>query len=128
MLRADHDRVDPHGPVAVVFDRDLALAVGPQPIDLALLPHARQPVENAVGQGDRQRHQLGRLVAGIAEHQALVAGPVAIDAHRDVRALAVQLHIDLAGLGVEADVVVRVADGRDHVAGDFLVIDLGRAS
>ena len=33
-----------------------------------------QPVEDAVGQGDRQRHQLGRVVAGIAEHQALVAG------------------------------------------------------
>ena len=40
--------------------------------------------------------------------------------------LAVQLHIDLARLGVEADVVVRVSDRRDHLAGDFFIIDLGR--
>ena len=35
---------------------------------------AVKPVEDAVGQCDRQRHQLGRVVAGVAEHQALVAG------------------------------------------------------
>ena len=41
VLRRNDDRIDPHGPVTVVFDRYLALAVGTQPIDLALLPHAR---------------------------------------------------------------------------------------
>src|SRR5438876_1118444 len=72
MLCADDDGVDPHGAVAVVLDRDLALAIGPQPIDLALLPHARQPIENPMRQRDRQRHHLRRFVAGIAEHQPLV--------------------------------------------------------
>ena len=36
VLRRDDDRVDPHRPVAVVLDRHLALAVGPQPLDFAL--------------------------------------------------------------------------------------------
>ena len=39
-----------------------------------LLPGLGQAVEDAVRQRDRQRHQLGRVVAGVAEHQALVAG------------------------------------------------------
>ena len=34
---------------------------------------------HAVGQRDRQRHQLGGLVAGVAEHQALVAGALSLD-------------------------------------------------
>ena len=74
VLRRDDDRVDAHRLVAVVLDRDLALAVGPQPVDFALLAGFGQPVEDAVRQRDRQRHQLGRVVAGVAEHQALVAG------------------------------------------------------
>src|SRR5437868_11241962 len=40
MLRADDDRVDPHGAVPLVFDGDLALAIRPQPIDLALLTNS----------------------------------------------------------------------------------------
>ena len=42
----------------------------PMPIVLAQLGDS---VDDAVGQGDRQRHQLGRLVAGVAEHEPLVA-------------------------------------------------------
>ncbi len=60
--------------VAVVLDRHLALAVGTQPIDFAVLAGLGQSIENAVRQGDRQRHQFGSVVAGVAEHQALVAG------------------------------------------------------
>ena len=37
-----------------------------------------------VGQHDRQRHQFFGLVAGIAEHQALVAGAAGVHAHGDV--------------------------------------------
>ncbi len=61
--------------VAVEFDRDLALAVGPQPIRLRLVEAGfGQPIDDPVSQRDRQRHQLRRVVAGVAEHQALVAG------------------------------------------------------
>ena len=43
-----------------------------------------------MGQADGQRHQLGRLVAGVAEHHALVArtGHVVVGAQRNVGALA----------------------------------------
>ena len=50
VLRGDDDRVDPHRLVAVVLDRHLALAVGPQPVDFALLAGFGQPVEDLVGQ------------------------------------------------------------------------------
>ena len=61
-----------------------------------LLAGLGQAIEDPVRQGDRQRHQLGRVVAGVAEHQALVAGAdflalglIFVDALRDVGALAV---------------------------------------
>ena len=78
---------------AVELDRDLALAVGPQPIDFVLAASFGQAIDDAVGERDRQRHQLVGVVAGVAEHQALVAGAVlarGIDAHRDVGALLVR--------------------------------------
>ena len=37
VLRGDDDRVDAHRLVAVVFDGDLALAVGAQPVHVAVL-------------------------------------------------------------------------------------------
>src|SRR5436190_16234543 len=74
VLCAHDDRIDPQSPIAIVFDRHLALAIRPQPIDLALLTDAGQPIEDSMGQCNRQRHQLGRFVTGIAKHQALIAG------------------------------------------------------
>ena len=38
-----------------------------------------QPAGEPVGQRDRQRHELGGLVAGEAEHQALVAGALLVE-------------------------------------------------
>ena len=38
-----------------------------------------------VGQRDRQRHELGGVVAGVAEHQALVAGALAVERSVGVR-------------------------------------------
>ena len=74
---------------------------------------------------DRRRHQVGRLAAGIAEHDALVAGaflalPVGgiVDALGDVGRLGVQQHVDLGRLPVEA--VLLVADGADRLARDRL--------
>ena len=32
-----------------------------------------------LGDGDRQRHKLGGVVAGVAEHHALVAGTAAVE-------------------------------------------------
>ena len=86
-----------------------------------------------------QRHELGRLAAGEAEHHPLVAGAelaalrrrvVAdlerrVDALRDVRRLALDRDQRAAGLVVEAVVGLRVADVADGVADDLLEVDVG---
>ena len=97
VLGGDHHGVDPPGLAVLVLDRDLALAVGPQPGEPSGLAELRQPDRQLVGQLDRHGHQIRRLVAGKAEHQALVAGALLLvqalalgDALRDVRALLAQ--------------------------------------
>ena len=57
-------------------------------------------------------HQLGVLVAGVAEHHALVAGAAGVHAHGDVAGLLVDAGDHGAGVGVEAVERVVVADGR----------------
>ncbi len=84
-----------------------------------------QQFEDLVRVVDRRRHQVRRLAAGIAEHDALVAGALfalrvggVVDALGDVGRLAVQQHVDLGGLPVEAALLV--ADGADRLAGGRL--------
>ncbi len=86
----------------------------------------------------RRGHQFRRLAAGVAEHDALVAGAdilVAgfIDALGDVDGLRMQQHVDLGGLPMEA--ILLVADRLDGLAGsrlhlrlDLLVVRLVRTS
>ena len=131
VLRGDDDGVQADGLVAVVLDGDLGLAVGAQVRDGPVLADLGQAAGEPVRQVDRQRHQLGRLVAGVAEHQALVAGallvqlvlvaldPVlvrGVDALRDVRGLRADGHRDAAGGAVEALLRGVVADVEDLVA------------
>ena len=77
-------------------------------------------LDQAMGQVDRQRHQRVRLVAGEAEHHALVAGAAGIHALGDVGRLRVQLAMHLAGVGREADGRIDVADLADGVADDAI--------
>ena len=74
VLRRDHDRIDADWRRAVELDRDLALAIGAKPIDFFLEAGFGQTVDDFVRQRDWQRHQLFGVVAGVAEHEALVAG------------------------------------------------------
>ena len=92
-------------------------------------------LHQAVRVVDRQRHQRGGLVAGVAEHQALVAGalvevePLAfVHSLGDVRRLAVDGGEDGAALVVEADFGVVVADAAHGFLGDLAIVDvrLGR--
>ena len=94
------------------------------------MPVLGQAAQERVGIEDRRRHQLRRLVGGVAEHDALVAGTLVlvlagIDAPGDVGRLLVQQHLDLGVLPVKAG--LRVADGLDRLARrvlDQLVGDL----
>ena len=81
-----------------------------------------------VREHDRRRHQLRRLVRGVAEHQPLVARPLLgrllafgrprIHALRDVGALRRNGVQDQHPVGVKDVVVMRVADVADGLAGD----------
>ena len=119
VLRRDDHRLDADRLAALVLDRDLALAVGAQVVDQPLAPHLGQPPRQLVRQHDRQRHQLLGLAAGVAEHQALVAGAARVDAHRDVGRLLVDRRDHRAGLVVEAVLGARVADVLDRLAHDL---------
>ena len=79
VLAGDDDGVEADRAVAVVLDGDLGLAVRAQVRHRAVLADRGQPLGQPVRERDRQRHQLGGVVAGVAEHQALVAGALAVE-------------------------------------------------
>ena len=91
------------------------------------MPHLGEAPRQLVGQHDRQRHQLFGLVAGVAEHQALVAGAAGIDAHGDVGRLLVDGRDDRAGLVVEPVLGPGVADALDRLADDPGQVGVGLA-
>ena len=89
----------------------------------------------AVREHDRSRHELRGLVAGVAEHDALVAGALLgvlftfgffrVHALGDVRGLRGQVVVDEQLVGVEDVVTIHVTDAADGVADDFLDVDHG---
>ena len=77
----------------------------------------------------RRRHHLAGLVAGVAEHDALVAGALLLlgfadDALVDVRRLFVNGRQDAARIAVELILALGVADALDHAARDGLHVDI----
>ncbi len=118
VLRADQHGLERHRPAVVVLVGDLGLAVGAQVRDLTGLADLGEALGEAMRHPDRQRHQVGGLVAGVAEHHALVAGALQVeavlaglaradllarvDALGDVGALLVDRDDDAAGVAVEA--------------------------
>ena len=94
------------------------LPSGPEVVEDLLLAHLGEAAGELVGEHDRQRHQLFGLVAGVAEHQALVARPARVHAHGDVGGLLVDGGDDRAGLVVEAVLGAGVAHALDGLAHD----------
>ncbi len=145
VLRGDQHGVHAHRTVMfVVLDGHLRLAVRTQMGHDALLAHLGQPVRQPVGQVDRQRHQRVGLVAGVAEHHALVAGalrlvallaaggrlPFAIQPFHtlvDLRALFGQRHQHAAGVGVQTDPGAGVPDAAHRGAHDALDVAVALA-
>ena len=113
MLGRDDQRGGAHRLAAFILQRHLALGVGLEEIDDLVVAVVRHLLEDAVRVIERRRHQVGRLVGRVAEHDALVAGAFVlvaalVDALGDVRGLAVQVILEAGGLPVEA--VLLVAD------------------
>ena len=91
---------------------------------------ARKFHQGDVGKGQRERHEFVGLVAGVAEHHALVAGTLLfphspVDALCDVGALFVQGGNDGAGVCVEMILGLGVADAADGAAHHPLDVHVG---
>jgi hypothetical protein len=132
VLGGEHHGVDADGDAVLVTQRDLALGVRAQPgqCGIPLLAHLGLLLDQTVRIVDRRRHQFGGLVAGVAEHQALVAGALffgilAVHAHVDIGRLLADHVQDAAGGSVEADVGGVVADVADDLAHQRFQVDPG---
>ena len=93
--------------------------------DVGQLTHQR------MCQVERQRHVIGCLVAGIAEHHTLVTGTlvglvllVSIHTLGDVAALLVHAVKDAARVGIKLILALGVADFLDHLACRTLQVDV----
>ena len=84
VLGGDDDRPHPLRDAVLVLDGDLGLAVRAEVRQLAGLADLGEPAGHAVGERDRQRHQLRRLAAGEPEHHPLVAGAQLVRGRRVV--------------------------------------------
>jgi len=131
VLRGQDDRVHRRGLAVAVAEGDLRLRIGSQPGQLAVLAHLRLAAHQPVRVGDRGRHQHVRLVARVAEHQALVACALqlaiaAVHALVDVGRLLAEGVQHRAAVAVEPDVGTVVTDGVDDLADDPFVVDVGR--
>ena len=111
VLGGDDDGVDIDRFAVHVADGELALGVRAQPRQASVAADFGLPLHDAVRIVDRQRHQRRRFVAGVTEHQPLVAGALVevdafalVDALRDIRRLAVDRRQDGAAFVVKADV------------------------
>jgi hypothetical protein len=128
--------------VVHVAHGDLRLAVRVKVRERAVLAHLGQTLGQAVGQVGRHGHERGGLVAGIAEHDALVARADAVvgvvgvgrallhlvglvDAHGDVGRLGVHVVGHGARVGIEAHLGPGVADVAHHVAHDGVDVNVG---
>ena len=121
VLGGDHHVVDAHGLAVHVFEGDLGLAVRTEEGHGAVLAHLGQLLGELVGPEDGGGHEGGGLVAGKAEHHALVTGALvfgsgAQHALGDVGGLVVDGGDHGAGVGVEAHVGAGVADLADGLA------------
>ena len=140
VLAGDDDGFDGDGPVAVVADGDLGLAVGAQVGQFAGLADLGEALGEPVRQPDRDRHVGGGFVAGVAEHQALVAGALQVvvvllaafaglqgveDAAGDVVGLLADGDGDAAAGAVESVGRGVVADAQDGLADDLRDFDVG---
>ena len=80
VLGGHHHGVEPHRPVSPSYSMvTWVLPSGRRYGHDALLADLGEPLGEPVRQRDRQRHQLGGVVAGVAEHQALVAGALPVE-------------------------------------------------
>jgi hypothetical protein len=128
VLGGNHDGVHPHRTArVVVFDRHLALGVGAEVGHLVVLaPQDGELFHDDLCENQRGGHVFARFVAGVTEHDALVAGALLVVAlHHalvDVGALFVDGGENAAGVAVEHVVAPGVPDAVDYASCDVLYV------
>ena len=134
MLCRDHDVFDFDRLAVAIFDGHLGFAVGPEKISFAAFANFREIVNQAMRHLNRERHQLRRFIAGIAEHHALIAGALFLvqpfafgNALRNIRRLLLDRGKNRAGVAVESHGGIGVTDIAHHFADDIDVRHLGPA-
>ena len=132
MLRGQHDRVDFDRLAIDVTESDLRLGVRAQPGQAAVLTQFALALNKAVRVPDRGRHQIRGFVAGVAEHQALVAGTLvqvvfrgAVNALGDIGRLLVVGNKHRAAFVIDPVIGIVVTDTLDGVARHLDVVDVG---
>src|SRR6202050_2667691 len=140
VLGGDHHGVEPDRLVPGVLDGHLGLAIRAQVRHRARAADLGQLLGQLVREHDRQRHQLRRLTARVAEHEPLIAGalpvevlgPLAlavlervVDPLGDVRRLGADRDGHAAGRPVEALGRGVVADLEDLVPDHAGYVDIG---
>ena len=109
-----------------IFDGDLGFAVRSEEISFATFAHFGEVVNQAVRHLDGKWHQLWRLVTGIAEHHALIAGALLFvqafafsDALRNIGRLLLDRRKDRASVAVESHGGIGIADVANHFSHDI---------
>ena len=140
VLAGNDDGLDRDRAVAFVADGDLGLAVRAEVGQFAVLADLGEAFGEPVREPDRDRHVGGGLVAGVAEHEALVAGALEVvviflasfagfegveDAAGDVVGLLADGHGHAAAGAVEAVGRGVVADAEDGLPDDLRDLDVG---
>ncbi len=130
VLGGQNHRVDTGNPAVFVAAGHLALGVRAQPRQQAALAGLGLSLHQAVRESDRRRHEYVGFVAGIAEHQALIAGTLvfrllAINALGDIDGLLADNVDDAAGVAVVAHFRGGVADVLDDTAHQVFQIHPG---
>ena len=117
---------------AVVHAGELGFGIGAQPRQQAAFAHFALALHQAVAVIDGKRHQYRGFVAGIAKHQALVAGAEVevnafafVHALGDVGRLLAVVQNQFAGLIGKAPFGMGIADAGDGVARDLFVVHFG---
>ena len=121
MLRGDDHGIQVDGLVVlVVGEGHLGFTIWAYVRHNAFFPHLSQPSCQAVRQRNGQRHELGSFVGGVAEHQALVAGTVAVV----VFYFLARAHL-MGVFHTGADFVTLLTDSDGHAAGSTVEAYLG---
>lgn len=126
--RVDTER-DCSTAIFLVLNGDLSLRVGTEPREDARAASNSHRFVQAVGENERERHVLRRLVRCIAEHDTLVTGTdvlerAVVKSLGDIRRLLLDRDKNVTGLVVESLRGVVIPDLLDGFTDNLLVVDL----